>query len=273
MKIVILFSFTLVRKERKAWGDHLERRGRTLVALALYWYFHMIVQHVLDMQALARNEEWENALIFSICFESTKMIGCSVWALRGKKRLHVPHNAFKFFLKGLGPHLHKNVTRMRKTTSIESRIAMLLWRMGQESSFVQFPSLVWFRIRTLHVIPNIIGIIDGSHNLTLAHFKKHLFLAQGKKQRLFKMPNLYPNFFIFISSRLLHTLCSCQCCKFFFHLTAYCNQKFNDIISLFIRDLPSPSESPNSNASFFAFILGVHFNLKIDFPLSLFYLM
>ena len=40
----------------------------------------MIVQHVLDMQALALNGEWENVLIFSICFENMNMRGRSVWA-------------------------------------------------------------------------------------------------------------------------------------------------------------------------------------------------
>jgi hypothetical protein len=59
--------------------DHIERRGRILVALALYWCLHMIVQHVLDMQALALNGEWENALILSICFEGMKMSNHSVW--------------------------------------------------------------------------------------------------------------------------------------------------------------------------------------------------
>ena len=40
----------------------------------------MIVQHVLDMQGLALNGEWENALILSICFEGMKMSDRSVWA-------------------------------------------------------------------------------------------------------------------------------------------------------------------------------------------------
>ena len=40
----------------------------------------LIVQHVLDMQALALNEEWENALVLSICFENMNMSYCSVWA-------------------------------------------------------------------------------------------------------------------------------------------------------------------------------------------------
>ena len=50
--------------------DHLERSGRILAALALYWCLYMIVQHVLDMQALALDREWENALILSICFDN-----------------------------------------------------------------------------------------------------------------------------------------------------------------------------------------------------------
>ena len=61
--------------------DHIERR-RILVALALYWCLHMIVQYVLDMQALALNGEWKNALILSICFEGMKMSDRSVWELR-----------------------------------------------------------------------------------------------------------------------------------------------------------------------------------------------
>ena len=39
----------------------------------------MIVQHVLDMQALALNKEWKNALILSTCFEGMTISDCSVW--------------------------------------------------------------------------------------------------------------------------------------------------------------------------------------------------
>ena len=60
--------------------DHIERRRRVHVALALYWCLHMIVQHVLDMQALALNGEWENTLILSTCFEGMKTSDRSVWA-------------------------------------------------------------------------------------------------------------------------------------------------------------------------------------------------
>jgi hypothetical protein len=41
--------------------------------LALYWCLYVIVQHIFDMQALALNEEWEDALICDISFESMNM--------------------------------------------------------------------------------------------------------------------------------------------------------------------------------------------------------
>ena len=60
--------------------DHLERRGRILVALTLHWCLHMIMQHVLDMQTLTLNEEWKIALILNICFKDVKMSDRCVWA-------------------------------------------------------------------------------------------------------------------------------------------------------------------------------------------------
>ena len=56
------FVFCISEEGKKSTMDHLERKGRILVALALYKCLYMIVQHVLDMQALALNREWENAL-------------------------------------------------------------------------------------------------------------------------------------------------------------------------------------------------------------------
>jgi hypothetical protein len=113
-------------EEKKSMMDHIERRGRILVALALlYWCLHMIVQHVLDMQALALNGEWENILILSICFENMKMSDRSVWAFERnvgftdrlllasftekmlKQRTRVCHNTFKFLCERLGPYLQK----------------------------------------------------------------------------------------------------------------------------------------------------------------------
>ena len=103
--------------------DHFERRGRILVAFAFYWCLHMIVQHVLDMQTLTLNEEWENALIFNICFESMNISDRNVWAyernvgftnrlLLGsfmdkmlKQIICVSHNAFMFIYKKLCAYL------------------------------------------------------------------------------------------------------------------------------------------------------------------------
>ena len=68
--------------------NHLERRERILVALALYWCLHMIVQHVFDMQALIINEEWKNALILSIFFENMKLSYCNVLAFEKKYSIH-----------------------------------------------------------------------------------------------------------------------------------------------------------------------------------------
>jgi hypothetical protein len=59
--------------------DHLERRGRILIALASNWCLHIIVQHVLDMHVWALNEEWRNAMILSIFFQSMKMSDRNVW--------------------------------------------------------------------------------------------------------------------------------------------------------------------------------------------------
>jgi hypothetical protein len=37
--------------------DHIERKWKILVALTLYWCLHMIVQHVLNMQAMTLDGE------------------------------------------------------------------------------------------------------------------------------------------------------------------------------------------------------------------------
>ena len=120
--------------------DHLERRGRILVALALYWCLHMIMQHVLDMQALALNKEWKNALILSMCYDSMKMSNRSVWAFERnagftdklllgpskekmfKQRICVCHNTFKFLWKRLGLCLQMRNTHMIEIILVESKL-------------------------------------------------------------------------------------------------------------------------------------------------------
>ena len=97
--------------------DYLKRIGRILDASALYWCLHMIVRHVLNMQALTLNGEWKSAMFLSIYFESMNTGDCSVWALekivgftdrlllgslKGKKILkqstYESQNTFKFSL-------------------------------------------------------------------------------------------------------------------------------------------------------------------------------
>lgn len=76
------FEFYIGEEGENSKMNHLERRPMILVALALPWCLHMIMQHVLNMQALAFNGQWDDALIFSNCFESMNMSDHSVWALR-----------------------------------------------------------------------------------------------------------------------------------------------------------------------------------------------
>ena len=116
----------------------------------LHWLYigvHMIVQHVLDMQALALNEEWENTLILSICFESMKMRDRNVWVLErnvgftsrllldsSRKRcsskdfvyviIHYGFSCEKF-----GPYMQRKNTHTRETILIESRVVMSLQRL------------------------------------------------------------------------------------------------------------------------------------------------
>ena len=82
------FPFYIEEGENESMMDHLERRGKTIFVLVLYWCLNMIVQHVLDMQVLALNGEWEIALILSICFESMNMSDRSVWPFERKCRVH-----------------------------------------------------------------------------------------------------------------------------------------------------------------------------------------
>jgi len=64
LHIFILFfhlflEFYIGEEGKKFMMKYLERR-RILVALALNWFLHVFVQHVLDIQTLALNEECPN---------------------------------------------------------------------------------------------------------------------------------------------------------------------------------------------------------------------
>ena len=64
------FSFRVyIGKETAPWWIILREEGGFL----LHWLYFGVMQHVLHMQALSLDGQWENALIFSICFESMSM--------------------------------------------------------------------------------------------------------------------------------------------------------------------------------------------------------
>ena len=122
--------------------DHLERTKRMFIALILDWCLHMIMimQHVLGMQSLVLNEEWGNALILSIFFESMKTSDISMWAFernagltnrlllcsfmekKFKPKTRIFYNTFKILCDSLGPYLQRENTCMREAISIESKL-------------------------------------------------------------------------------------------------------------------------------------------------------
>ena len=121
LDIFIFFHYFLVlqwwRREKEEL-DHFERRRGVFIALALYWCFYLIVQHVLSVQALALTREWKNTMVFSICFESMKMSNCSMWTFERKRRVR-----WKFIF-GL---FHKNIIKQR--TCVSHNSFSLLWEL------------------------------------------------------------------------------------------------------------------------------------------------
>lgn len=127
----------------------MEERKRDLVlALGLYMCLYMIVQHVVNMQSLILQGEWEKFAIFSILWESMGREERSIWSharqvgftdrfLLGsftekmfKQRTRISHGTFRFLCEKLGPFLKKKDTRMRAAISVETRIAVSLCRLG-----------------------------------------------------------------------------------------------------------------------------------------------
>ena len=55
--------------------DHIEMTLMVIIVLTLCWYLQMIVQHMIDMQALALNGEWEpmgalHTVVLHMCEQS-----------------------------------------------------------------------------------------------------------------------------------------------------------------------------------------------------------
>ena len=119
-----------------------------MVMMVLYWCFYMIMQHVMNMQALILRGEWTNVAIFSICFQSLgfrdhivwsfeRQSGFEDWNLLGsfmekmfKEMTCVFYATFRFLCEKLGQFFKKQQTHFRKPISVEERVAMSLARLG-----------------------------------------------------------------------------------------------------------------------------------------------
>ncbi|KAG0560309.1 hypothetical protein KC19_10G170800 [Ceratodon purpureus] len=108
-----------------------ERRKRVVAVMVIYWCLYMIMQHVINMQALVVQVEWTNVAIVIACFQGLGMrdrtlsryerpVGFTArFLLRSytenmfKERTRVSHATFRFLCEKLGPFLKKQHTRMR----------------------------------------------------------------------------------------------------------------------------------------------------------------
>lgn len=127
----------------------MEERKRNLVLiLGLYMCVYMLVKHVVDMQVLVLQREWEKLAIFSIFFKSMGRIEHSIWSkislfgfidqlLSGpftkkefKSQARVTFGTFRFLYEKLDPFLVKKNTKYRSPIFVENKLAMSLQRLG-----------------------------------------------------------------------------------------------------------------------------------------------
>jgi hypothetical protein len=131
-----------------------ERKRDPVLALGLYMCLYIIVQHVVNMQSLILQGEWEKFAIFSILWESMGREERSIWSharqigftdhfLLGsftermfKQRTRVSHGTFRFLCEKLCPFLKKKGTRMRAAISVETRIAVSLCILGTRNGLL-----------------------------------------------------------------------------------------------------------------------------------------
>ena len=103
-------------------------------------------------------------MIFSIYFESMNMSDYRVWVFERnvgftdrlldyfiekmlKQRTRVLHNTFKFLYKRLGLYFQKETTWMREAMSIESRVTMLLQRLGLRIPYIPYERYMrWLKV-------------------------------------------------------------------------------------------------------------------------------
>ena len=125
-----------------------ERRRRLVLLLGLYMFLYMLVKHVVNIQALLLQGEWEKFAILSLVYESMGYRERSIWSqermygfverlLLGswtekefRKRTRVSYITFRFLCERLGPYLKKEDTRFRVSVPVQERIAMSLHRLG-----------------------------------------------------------------------------------------------------------------------------------------------
>ena len=116
--------------------------------LGLYMCLYMLVKHVVDIQAMFLQGEWEKVAILSLMYESIGHRKRSIWGqewvsgfveylLLGlwterefRKRTRMIYNIFMFLCERLGPYLKKEETRFRITVPVQERVAMSLHRLG-----------------------------------------------------------------------------------------------------------------------------------------------
>ena len=57
-----------------------ERRRNLVLLLRLYMYLYMLVKHVVDIQAMFLQGEWEKVAILNLMYESMRHRERSIWS-------------------------------------------------------------------------------------------------------------------------------------------------------------------------------------------------
>jgi len=147
-----------------------ERKRRLVLLLGLYMFLYMLVKHVVAIQALILQGEWEKFAILSVVYESMRCRERSIWSqermygfvdrlLLGswtekefRKRTRVKYVTFRFLCERLGPYLQKEDTRFRVTVPVQERIAMSLHRLGNGDGLQSIGDLYGVHKSTLSII-------------------------------------------------------------------------------------------------------------------------
>ena len=58
----------------------MEERRRLIFLLYLYMFLYMLVKHIVDIQALFLQEEWEKFVVLSMIHENMGLRKRSIWS-------------------------------------------------------------------------------------------------------------------------------------------------------------------------------------------------